>query len=241
MNLKNKKILITAGPTWVPIDSVRVISNIATGETGILLAERLLGLGAAVTLLLGPFPNGAFLRRVSSGSRRDTKAKTTFGTEACCLNRKIKLLRFKFFEDLKNIIKRELSSKKYDIVIHSAAVSDYRPLRNYIQKIKSDKKIWSLDLVPTAKIIDLIRKIDRSLFVVGFKFELQVTKSILFERTKELIERANLDLAVANTIDKSKYRAYIINNNNQIHGPVLNKKDLVVKLISFIRGNLCKN
>ena len=52
--LKNKKVLITAGPTWVPIDNVRVISNTATGETGILLSEKLKNLGAKVTLLLGP-------------------------------------------------------------------------------------------------------------------------------------------------------------------------------------------
>ena len=54
MSLKNKRILITAGPTWVAIDSVRVISNIATGETGILLAKRLSLQGAKVTLALGP-------------------------------------------------------------------------------------------------------------------------------------------------------------------------------------------
>ncbi|MBU1999188.1 MAG: phosphopantothenoylcysteine decarboxylase, partial [Candidatus Omnitrophica bacterium] len=56
-NLKNKKILITAGPTWVPVDDVRVISNSASGETGILLAKRLSGQGAKVTLLLGPIGN----------------------------------------------------------------------------------------------------------------------------------------------------------------------------------------
>ena len=54
MVLKNKNILITAGPTWVPIDRVRVISNIATGKTGILLAKSANKLGAKVTLVLGP-------------------------------------------------------------------------------------------------------------------------------------------------------------------------------------------
>ena len=57
MGFKNKKILITAGPTWIAVDSVRVISNTASGETGQLLADRLAREGAKVTLVLGPVPN----------------------------------------------------------------------------------------------------------------------------------------------------------------------------------------
>ncbi len=54
MSLNGKRILITAGPTWVPIDNVRVISNIATGTTGVLLAWQTSAQGAKVTLVLGP-------------------------------------------------------------------------------------------------------------------------------------------------------------------------------------------
>lgn len=215
--LKNKRVLITAGPTWVPIDSVRVISNIATGKTGILLAEELQRLGAKVTLLLGP-------------------------VETCCLSKNIRLIHFKFFEELKNIIIKELRSKKYDVFIHSAAVSDYRPLRVDSQKVKSGKKIWQINLVPTLKIIDLIGKFKPSLLLVGFKFEPQARKKALIAETKNLIKRAKIDLAVANTVDdKSRYRAYIINNYNQIYGPMLNKKSLVEKLSSLIGGNLWKD
>lgn len=208
-SLRNKRILITAGPTWVPIDKVRVISNIATGETGILLAEKLQRLGAKVTLLLGP-------------------------VEACCLNHKIRLIHFRFFEELKSIIKKELKSKKYDAVIHSAAVSDYRPQVRHAQKIKSDKKIWRFNLVPTPKIIDSIKKIDSSIFLVGFKFEPGIKKEALINKTKSLIRHANLDLAVANGIDKSGYQAYIV-GKNIIFGPILNKNNLVNRLIEAIK------
>ena len=208
MVIKNKRILITAGPTWVAIDSVRVISNIATGETGILLAEKLKSLGANVTLLLGAVQN-------------------------CCLDKKIRLIRFKFFDELKNAVIKELRSKKYDIVIHSAAVSDYRPLKTYTQKVKSSRAIWKLNLVPTIKIIDLIKRIDRSLFLVGFKFEPRVSKGILIKRAKALMRKAHLDFAVANTIDKNQYRAYII-NHNKIHGPLFDRGHLAKKLIEII-------
>lgn len=208
-SLKNKKILITAGPTWVPIDSIRVISNIATGETGVLLAQGLVSLGAKVTLLLGP-------------------------VECCCLNRKIKLIRFRFFDDLKNKIKQELASKKYDIVIHSAAVSDYRLKKSFSGKIKSAKKIWRLSLVPTAKIIDLIKRIDNSLYLVGFKFEPQAGKSRILKLAKALMKRSGLDLTVANSVNKKGYQAQIV-SQDKIYGPFRNKNYLTRKLISMLK------
>jgi phosphopantothenoylcysteine decarboxylase/phosphopantothenate--cysteine ligase len=216
MNLSNKRILITAGPTWVPLDAVRVISNVATGQTGILLAEKLQKLGARVTLLIGP-------------------------VETCCLNKNIKLLRFRFFDELKDKIIQELKYKKYDIVIHSAAVSDYEPSKVYSGKIKSGIKNLRLSLVPAEKIIDLLKRIDNSIILVGFKFEPQAKKDMLIKMTKELIRAANLNLAVANTIDKNKYRAYILDNYNRSYGPIFNKKDLVTKLADLIGGDLWKN
>ena len=251
MSLKNKKILITAGPTWVSIDTVRVISNTATGATGILLAEKLRKLDAKVTLLLGPVPNVVFLRSVSSGSRaevsasrrdtstsnyireRDTEAKTTLGIETCCLNKKIKLIHFRFFDELRRIIIKELTTKKYDIVIQTAAVADYRPQRSFKQKVKSGIKQWRLNLIPIPKIIDSIKKIDNNLFLVGFKFESKVPPKILIDKARSLMNGAKLDLVVANTISKDRYLAYIV-NQNKIIGPLENKDALADKLINLI-------
>ena len=52
--LKNKKILITAGPVWVPLDRVRVITNIFSGKLGWTIAKTAHQMGAQVTLLMGP-------------------------------------------------------------------------------------------------------------------------------------------------------------------------------------------
>ena len=57
-----KKILITAGPTWVRLDDVRVITNVFTGKSGVALAESLARKGHTVTLLLGP--GGAPVKKV---------------------------------------------------------------------------------------------------------------------------------------------------------------------------------
>jgi len=212
VSLKNKRILITAGPTWVPIDRVRVISNIATGQTGILLAGKLAKLGAKITLLLGP-------------------------TEACCISNKIRLIRFKYFKELERLIKRELGTKKYDALIHSAAVSDYRPKISYKDKVKSGILEWNLKLKSTPKIIDCIKKINPCIFLVGFKFEPAAKKEALIKKAKALMKRANADLVVANTVTKNKYKAYIL-NQKKICASLENRHSLADKLINSIGENL---
>lgn len=205
MSLKNKRILITAGPTWVPIDKARVISNIATGATGILLAQYLSNQGAKVTLLLGP-------------------------PGACCLDKKIRLVPFVFFQDLKESLIGELSRRRYGIVIQAAAVSDYAPLGNYRRKVKSGIKEWALKLRPTVKIIDLIKKVDPAVYLVGFKFNPGVSRNVLIKESAALMQHSNADLIVANTVDKDGYRAYIVKKNNT-YGPVKSKAAMAKQLI----------
>lgn len=207
-SLKNTRVLITAGPTWVPIDGVRVISNVATAQTGILLAQGFKNLGAEVTLLLGP-------------------------VEFSGISKKIKIIRFRFFDELRAKITQELRSRKFHILIHSAAVSDYGPSVVYRHKVDSHQKNWQIKLAPLPKIIDAIKKIDPSLFLVGFKFEPGATKETLMRKAKALLVHAGLDLAVANSIDRNKYRAYIL-NGDRFYGPLLNKRDLSETLIRII-------
>jgi len=243
-NFRNKKILITAGPTWVPIDSVRVISNVATGKTGILLAEKLLRLGADVHLALGPVescciekkmklhralkPCG-FLERNTERQLSSSPFKAKFSGREC-----IKLVRFKFFDELLHILENELRNKKYDIVIHSAAVSDYRPKLFYRKKVKSGLKKWKLNLLPTPKIISQIKKLDGKIFLVGFKFETEMPKGYLIGRSRILMERSQSELVVANTFCNNRYQAYIV-SKKKVSGPVYSREELTKKLINEIK------
>jgi len=204
MNLKTKHILITAGPTWVPIDSVRVISNIASGETGILLAQKLSDKGAKVTLLLGP---------VSS----------------CCINKKIKVIPYKFFDELKIKLTRELKTKQYDAVIHSAAVSDYQLSKCYAKKVRSGIKNWQLTLTPTPKIISLIKKVSPRSLLVGFKFEPKANKKTLIREARKLMKDTRADRVVANTIEGNKYTAYLV-RQNKVEGYFSTKNSLIRNL-----------
>ena len=67
--LKGKKILITAGPTYEPIDPVRFIGNRSSGKMGLALAEACLNRGAEVILILGPISIPVFTHPLLSVHR----------------------------------------------------------------------------------------------------------------------------------------------------------------------------
>jgi phosphopantothenoylcysteine decarboxylase/phosphopantothenate--cysteine ligase len=216
MNFKNKRVLITAGSTWVSIDNVRVISNIATAETGRRLAQRLANAGAKVTLII----NSNCL---------------------CGLSRKIRIIPFRFFEQLKDYLRRELLGHRYDIVIHSAAVSDYKPQRPFRRKIKSGKKDWSIRLSPTPKLIAGFRAMRPKLRIVGFKFEPDSTSKTLVKNAQQLLKQAGLDLVVANTNKNDKYRAYIVNGGGAASGALGSKEEMIDLLMRYLGEQKWRN
>jgi len=208
----NKRILITAGPTWVAIDKARVISNIASGETGFLLADKFKKIGAKVTLLLGP---GSFF-----GSKKG-----------------IRILRFKYFSELEQLLKSELKKHRYKAVIHTAAVSDYQPKKVNRNKISSHLKKLRIDLFPTKKLINGLKNYNSSLFTVGFKFEPVAERNKLIEKTKLLLKQANLNLAVGNSYQNNIYRAFITDGIRN-YGPFLSKKKMANSLFKLIKDKL---
>src|SRR6478609_5127539 len=119
--LRNKKILITAGPTREAIDPVRYISNHSSGKMGYAIAKTLLDEGAYVYLISGPVvcidlhhPN-LILEKVQSASEMYL---------ACC----------RYFEAV-------------DVAIFTAAVADYRPDKVATQKMKKDEDSLTIKMV----------------------------------------------------------------------------------------------
>ena len=208
MDLEGKRILITAGPTWVPIDSVRVISNVATGKTGILLAHEVMRQGAKVTLLLGP---GA----------------------AVTVDKKVRILRFTYFDELRSMLLRELSTKKYDVVIHAAAVADYQMKNAYKCKVRSGLSHFNLKLISTPKLVDLLKRFDSSMLAVAFKFEPEAKADVLTKRAKALFDQAGVNLVVANTLRRKSYQAYLM-EEDKVSGPLFSKTDMVKALVKKI-------
>ncbi len=182
--------MITCGPTWVPIDSVRVISNRSTGEMGHLIAKDLKRLGAQITLLEGPITHAADLRSM-------------------------KVIKFQFYEELLRLLKEQLK-KKYDIIIHAAAVSDYRLKNSYAKKINSDRARVHLQLVPTEKIIHWIKRLSPKAFLVGFKLETGRDLKKLKQKAAALIKQADCDLVVANSFEDQHYQGYILDKQQNV-------------------------
>ncbi|KKR91270.1 MAG: hypothetical protein A2556_00510 [Candidatus Vogelbacteria bacterium RIFOXYD2_FULL_44_9] len=194
-SLKNKNILITAGPTWVPIDKVRVITNVFGGNLGVEIAKNISKTGAKVTFLFGP--GRAILPKESAN---------------------LKIIKFKYYSDLLRLIKKEIGSKKYDIVIHSAAVADYIPTKTDKGKIKSGQQDLSIQFKPTKKIVDLIKKIDPKIFLVKFKLEVGVSEKKLIDIAYNSMLQSKADLIVANEFSSvfKDHKAFIIDTKKNI-------------------------
>ena len=199
-----KEVLITAGPTWVAIDRARVISNLATGETGFILADKFKKLGFKVTLLLGP---GNF----------------------CGVGAGIRIIHFNYFSELEKLLKEELKKLKYRVIVHAAAVSDYQPKEVICGKVSSSRKSWKVNLVPTRKLIKSFKNYQPGLLTVGFKFEPDASKDKLLSEANGLLKAASLDLVVANSNRNKGYQAYISGDLNK-YGPFLSKAKMAVAL-----------
>ena len=205
-SLKNKKILITCGPTCVPIDDMRVISNRSSGQLGFMIAQECLKKKARVTLLVGPVADNF-------------------------LNGNAKVIKFFFFEELRKLLKLELK-KKYDVVIHAAAVSDYFLKKTFKSKLKSDHDQLKLELVQTPKLINEIKRMSPGVFLVGFKLESKVNDSAVRSLSRKLFKEALCDLVVVNTNTHLKYRAWIINKSQHILFKGAGKRLLAQKLVT---------
>jgi len=210
-----KSVLITAGSTWVAIDNVRVISNIASGQTGFILANEFKKIGAKVTLLLGP---GTFCYPENTG---------------------IKIIPFKYFSELERLLKKELAKRTYAAVIHAAAVADYQPERIIHHKVSSRLDNWKLKLVPTKKLVRHLKDYTPGLIAVGFKFEPDTEKNSLIERGNRLLKQANLDLVVANSNKNKAYQAYILDDRHK-YGPFASKLAMAACLSRIVNNQLEK-
>lgn len=143
--LSHKKVLITAGPTWEPIDPVRFIGNRSSGKMGISLAEECYRQGASVTLILGPVS----LPVVSAGIQ-------VISVETAAQMHQQAMLHF----------------PEADICILAAAVADFTPLEVAEQKIKKEGQGLSLELKPTQDILfEMGHQKQPHQTIVGFALE----------------------------------------------------------------------
>ena len=213
-DLNDKTVLVTAGPTHEPIDPVRFISNLSSGKMGYAVASAARRRGANVILISGP-----------------TSLPVPSG---------VRFISIKSASDMRREILKEV--KKADVIIMTAAVSDFTP-ENY-----SEKKIKKEDTegitVKLKKNPDILSEITSKLrntqsairnpIIVGFALE---TDGIIKNAKKKLKEK-NLDFIVANSVngfggDQNKV-AIIDRKGNLYDIPKMSKDDIAEIILDKI-------
>jgi phosphopantothenoylcysteine decarboxylase/phosphopantothenate--cysteine ligase len=172
------KILITAGATREPIDSVRFLSNVSTGATGAALADFLVTMGHEVTLLHG------------EGAVRPCGAGVTCGV-------------FGSTEQLQARMKSALCGGGYDVVVQAAAVADYRPEVSHAGKLSSYAPEMTLKLVPTPKLLPSIKSWSPTpVRVLGFKLTAGADAAGRAVAVGKLFVGGGVDAVVHNDMDE---------------------------------------
>ena len=168
--LRGKKVLLTAGPTYEQIDPVRFIGNHSTGKMGFALAEELAKRGAEVTLVAGPVR----LKTTRTSIRRVDVVSAAEMYEA--------------------VMQEALSA---DIVISCAAVADFTPKEKSGVKLKRGNESLCIELLPTRDIAaELGKKKKAGQLLVGFALETNDEECNALVKLK----KKNLDLIVLNSL-----------------------------------------
>jgi phosphopantothenoylcysteine decarboxylase/phosphopantothenate--cysteine ligase len=212
--LKNKKVLITAGPTYEAIDPVRFIGNHSSGKMGFSLAKEAAELGATVTLITGPtaqiisHPNILIVHVVSTLEMFDAVKEYYLNT---------------------------------DIAIAAAAVADYKPETQVLQKIKKKADFLKLNLVPTQDILAYMGSHKKNQYLIGFALE---TNNAI-DNAKEKLYNKNLDGVVLNSLQdagagfsvSTNKITYIHANQSIIEFPLQSKSDCAKVIFKQILSN----
>jgi phosphopantothenoylcysteine decarboxylase/phosphopantothenate--cysteine ligase len=200
------RVLITCGATWTPIDDVRVISNISSGEMGHLIAQAFCQKKAKVTIIEGPVTHAL-------------------------KDKNIKIVKYRFFDELARVLKKELL-KKYDIIVHAAAVSDFKVIGASKIKLSSDKAL-TLKLTATPKLIKDIKRLSPESFLVGFKLESKLNPKSIFKTVRSLFTGSGCNLVVANTL-AGGYKAFIVNSDSDILYMTNSKQKMAKALVNIL-------
>jgi phosphopantothenoylcysteine decarboxylase / phosphopantothenate---cysteine ligase len=169
-SFKNKKILITAGPTQEAIDPVRFISNHSSGKMGYAMADAFLKQGAKVTLVSGPVA-----LKLNHPDLELVKVKSALDMYLACCH---------YFEEA-------------DIIVFAAAVADYRTVRVEGQKIKKDEESFTIRMVKNIDIAYEFGKLKTpNQLTVGFALETH--EELLHAKRK--LDKKHFDMVVLNSM-----------------------------------------
>ncbi len=209
--IKGKKILISMGGTYEPIDSVRGITNKSSGKMGLALAKEAYIRGADLTLVV---------------ANVSVEIPSVFN-----------VIHVETSSEMNDVILGLISD--FDIFISTAAVSDFEFKQIDDKKIDSSSSLF-LNLKPTTKIIRQVKKINPDIFLVGFKAEFNISKEEIISCARKQIEAAGTDIVIANDISKSECHFGSDNNevlivdDDVLTVPLASKKEIAKIIFDVI-------
>ena len=210
--LAGKTVLITAGPTVEPIDSVRYISNYSSGKMGYAIAEAAAAQGARVVLVSGPVALGA-----PAG---------------------VEVVPVKTARDMLAACEKEFSQA--DAAIFAAAVADLRPANPADRKLKKGRDDAALANVPLTENPDILATLAAGKrpgqYVVGFAAE---TNDVLMNAHAKL-EKKHADMIVANQVGDGVAfgtdddEVWFVTANDEVLLPLMPKRDVARRIVEVV-------
>jgi phosphopantothenoylcysteine decarboxylase / phosphopantothenate---cysteine ligase len=216
LKLNGKTILVTAGPTYEPLDAVRFIGNYSSGKMGFSIAEALADCGARVLLVSGPVSltphhSGITFYPVHTAQEMLAKSLTCF-------------------------------SLAHGAIL-SAAVADYRPKSPVAHKIKRTGENLHIELEPNPDIaMQLGKRKKNGQFLVGFALETHDE----IKNAQEKLKKKNFDLIVLNSLqDKeagfngNRNKVTLIDKDNKItRFELKSKQEVALDVIQYLDNML---
>ena len=212
--LAGKRVLVTAGPTFEPIDPVRGLTNRSSGKMGFAIARAAAEAGAAVTLIAGPvaLPTPRGLRRIDVTTALDMHDATL------------------------------AVAADHDVFVATAAVADWRVARIAEGKIKKaeGRAVPTLELVENPDILAAVARLPKRPFCVGFAAE----SGDLLANARDKLARKNVPLIVANigpaTFGRDDNALSLVDADGVTELPRAGKLVLARQLVAEIAARLAR-
>lgn len=211
-DLSGKKVLVTAGPTIVPIDPVRILTNRSSGKMGYSIAEEARDRGAEVVLISGP-----------------TSLKKPNG---------VKVIDIKTNEDMFTAIKNEF--KDADIIIKSAAVADYKAKNYSSEKIKKTGDDLNLIFERDRDILKSLGDIKKDQILVGFAAEssnlIKNAKSKLERKNLDYIVANDISKTETGFASDENKVVIISKSGKEVYLDKMSKREVAKNIFDIIKG-----
>ncbi len=211
--LSGKKITITAGPTYEPIDPVRFIGNHSSGKMGYALANVAAKQGAEVTLISGPTAGNKAHPNVSLVS-----VTTAQQMLAACLD----------------------VYEKTDALIMTAAVADFKPAEKANQKIKKQEGVATIPLEPTTDILKTLGKKKQHQRLIGFALETQDAlrygqQKLAQKNLDGIVVNSLADAGAGFGHDTNKI-SFLQADKEAVHYPLKPKEDVAADVLNHLKN-----